>query len=185
MERTPTCLQAKSFKQLHNNKGSGEDMSITETTTDELLVESALGDGLYWGLWWRDVLESALSLDEDVALCAVAAEGVEVVGGVGGAYIADGSDEEEACVAFAALVDVDLISSADWVEGVELVALAVLLVVAHDAYTLAEDVVVDAVDGTGNGAGFGGGWGGVGAVGDKLLLCFVGTISSGHGGFCP
>jgi hypothetical protein len=33
-------------------------------------------------------------------------------------------------------------------------ALSFLLVVAHDAYTLAQDVVVDAVDGTGNSARF-------------------------------
>jgi hypothetical protein len=30
---------------------------------DELLVKTTLGNGLYWGLHWRGVLESALSLD--------------------------------------------------------------------------------------------------------------------------
>ena len=69
-------------------------------------------------------------MDENVSLGAVAAEGVEVVGGVGWAEVADGSDEEEAIVTFTSLVFIDFVSSADWVLGIEGVAVSVFHVVA-------------------------------------------------------
>ena len=140
---------------------------------------------------WGNPLEPALSLHEDVSSGAVAAEGVELVGGVGGTDIADGADEEEAVCTLAPLVLIHLVLAADGVVGVELDALLVIHVVAEDADALAEDVVVYLVDGTVDVAGSGGvgrgvaaigdegNWGGswaVASMGDGLLTCAVDVL---------
>lgn len=61
----------------------------------------------------RGVDGSAFTLDEDVALGALAAEGTQDVSGVRRADIADSSNEVEAIGAVAALVAVDLVAAAD------------------------------------------------------------------------
>lgn len=130
-----------------------------------MLVKSALRDGSYWGLWGRDPSLSAFSLDEDVASSTVAAESVKIIGRVGRADVTDGSDEVVTIGALTSLIFVFLILSADGVVRVELETLSVLHVVAEDADTLAENVVVYLVDGTGDIAWLGS-WGrSVGAIG--------------------
>lgn len=132
-----------------------------------MLVKSALRD---WGYWWlrrRNPFSSAFSLDEDVAGSTIAAESVKSVGGVGRADLTDGSNEEETIGAFAPLIDIYLILSADGVVRVELDTLSTLHVVAEDTDTFTEDVVVYLVDGTVDVAYLGGSWGGVCAIGHE------------------
>ena len=132
-----------------------------------MLVKSALRD---WGYWWlrrRNPFSSAFSLDENVAGSTIAAESVKSVGGVGRADLTDGSNEEETIGAFAPLIDIYLILSADGVVRVELDTLSTLHVVAEDTDTFTEDVVVYLVDGTVDVACLGGSWGGVCAIGHE------------------
>lgn len=151
-------------------------------STDDFLVDSAVGwlrSGRFNG---GNPSESALSLDKNVSLGAVAAGGGEVVGGVGWADVADCSDEEEAVIALASFVSVDFVSAANRVLGIELVAVSVFHVEAENADTFAEDVVVDLVGGATDDVEFGSCGGLVGAIGDELVGVAFGTVTKGHVG---
>jgi hypothetical protein len=120
---------------------------------DQLLVEPTSRDYRSWRYRGRVVNCTALSGLVDVALGALAGEGGDDIGGVGGADIAESTDEEESIGADAAFVAVYLVSATDGVAFDVGIAGTIGHVVPQDADALAEDVVVDLVDGASDGGG--------------------------------
>jgi hypothetical protein len=126
---------------------SPDEVMVRETganIVDQSFVESAYRSIVY-GRKRHDDLESALTLNEFVALSTDAVKTIDVVGGVRRTDITDGSDQVVADIANAPLITVYLVSATDWVVGVEFVAVAVLHVVVEDTDTFAQNVIVDLV----------------------------------------
>ncbi len=137
----------------------------------ETLVDATGGDDGERSGSGRHVGECACTVAEDVSRDAEARESGEIVCGVGGTDIAGRSDKEVALRAGTASVLVDLVSSAGGSGDGVGDAVTAYEVVAYDADTLAEDVVVDLIIGAGDG-------GGSGACGRRSVA--GSGITSGH-----
>lgn len=148
------------------------------------MVESANDDRRHRG-HDRGVGEAALTLNQNVALSAVAVEGVDVVGGVRRTDVADSLNQEVPLCADTAFVFVDFVLAADWVARVEGTTNTVVVPEASLTNALAEDVVVDLVEWADDGAGVGTrGRGDVGGVGDVGVGEFGWAVAIGVGRLC-
>lgn len=119
-----------------------EATSALADLSDEFFVESA---GDWWGSrghWRRGVDAGAVAVKKGITFDALAAERVDVVGGVGFAGVTLVTDEIVAKVADASAILVDFVGAANWgsAEGNAFVSSHV---VAEDADALAENVVID------------------------------------------
>lgn len=78
------------------------------------------------------------------------------------------------------MISVHFVSSADGIDVISRIAHSVFHVVPDDTDTVAEDVVVDLIDGAVNGLGFGVGLGGnIGAIRDEVIGTGLGSFSQG------
>jgi hypothetical protein len=109
---------------------------------DESFVYFTSGHYRLRWLWRRGVWLAAFTLEEHISVGAIAGKGCQIVGGIRRADVTESSNEVISSRADTSLALVYLISSTDRVSLDVGIADSIAHVVAENADTLAEDVVV-------------------------------------------
>lgn len=126
---------------------------------DKAFVDFTSGHNGCGGLWRRSVWFAAFTLEEHISICAITRKSGQIVGGVRRADVAEPSDEVVSSCTDTSLALVYLVSSTDGVSLDVGVADSVAHVVAENADTLAENVVVYLINGAVDGDRCGASWG--------------------------